>query len=337
MPASTPGLARKPPIAAPIAADRGEAGARGEGSHAVGDRIAQDGDQRRQERHEDRAEHRAMQRAQPAHDHQQQELDRQQDVEDVRRQEGDLVREQRAGEAHYAGRIGKGHRLVDREVDAHRLRRDLAVANRDPGPAGGRAQQVARQPQGQHEKQQAEEIERSVGGELDAEDHRLVDLHAGEAMRHRFPAAEHLLDDHREGQRGDRQIDAGHAQRRQSHDQARGRGEHHGEGHRHHPRHAVLDEVGVSVGTDAEEGRVAERHQAGVADQHHQRDAADAVDEDPGGLADVVVVHQQRQDEHQDGEQAVPEGIDLVAEDADVLVVGGLELEAHGPPTPSCA
>ena len=46
--------------------------------------------------------------------------------------------------AHQRGRVGEGHRLVAREVDAHRLRRDLAVADRDQGAAGRRAQQVAR-------------------------------------------------------------------------------------------------------------------------------------------------------------------------------------------------
>ena len=45
--------------------------------------------------HEDRTEDRAVQRAEAAHDDQQKNLDGQQDGEDVRRQKGDLVREQR--------------------------------------------------------------------------------------------------------------------------------------------------------------------------------------------------------------------------------------------------
>ena len=162
MPASTPGFLRKLPMPSPMMAISLMFDGRGGVVHAGRDRIAQDGDQRRQEGHEDRAEHRAVQRAQPAHDHQQQELDRQQDGEDVGRQIGDLVGEQRAGEAHQRGRIGEGDRLVDREVDAHRLGGDLAVADGDPGAAGGRAQQVARQPQHQHQEEQAEIVERPL-------------------------------------------------------------------------------------------------------------------------------------------------------------------------------
>ena len=37
-------------------------------------------------------------------------------------------------------RVGEGHRLVERQVDAHRLRGDLAVADRDQArPVGERS------------------------------------------------------------------------------------------------------------------------------------------------------------------------------------------------------
>ncbi len=270
MPASTPGFLRKLPISCAHHADRRDAGARRRVGHGVGDRIAQDGDDRRQQGHEDGAEHRAVQRAQPAHDHQQQELDRQQDGEDVGRQVGDLVGEQRARQPHQRGRVGESHRLVDREVDAHRLGGDLAVADGDPGAAGGRAQQVARQPQRQHQEEQAEIVERPVVLEGHAEDDRLGHRHAGKAVRHRLPAAEHFLDDHREGERGDGEVDAGHAQRRQADDEAARRGDQHGQDHGDDPGHAVLQEEGVGVGADAEERGMAQRDQAGVAHQHHQ-------------------------------------------------------------------
>mgnify|MGYP003345423910 CR=1 FL=1 len=76
-------------------------------------------------------------------------------------------------------------------------------------------------------------------------------------------------------------------------------------------------------------GRVAERHQAGVADQHHQRDAADAVDEYPRRFARVIGRHHEGQREHDEAEQDVPAHVDPVAKDLDVLVVRGLENETH--------
>ena len=63
-----------------------------------------------------------MYRAQPAnHDHQQQ-VNRLQDVELVRRNELQLVRIQSAGHARQCGRDGKRQGLVVRQVDAHALR-----------------------------------------------------------------------------------------------------------------------------------------------------------------------------------------------------------------------
>ena len=44
----------------------------------------------------------------------------------------------------------------------------------------------------------------------------------------------------------------------------------------------TLREVDVRVRADAEEGRVAQADEAGVAGQHHEREAAQAVDEDAG-------------------------------------------------------
>ena len=54
----------------------------------------------------------------------------------------DLVGEQRAGQPGQKGADRKGQRLVSREVDAHALRRNLAVTNCDPGTPRRRAQQI---------------------------------------------------------------------------------------------------------------------------------------------------------------------------------------------------
>ncbi len=57
-------------------------------------------------------------------------------------EELDLVRVQRAAQPGQRRRERERQRLVARQVDAHALRRDLRVADRDEGAPGGRAQQV---------------------------------------------------------------------------------------------------------------------------------------------------------------------------------------------------
>ena len=93
--------------------------------------------------------------------------------------------------------------------------------------------------------------------ERHAEDHRLVHRPALEAPGDAVPAREHFLDDQRERQRGDRQVDAGHPQRRQPDQHTGGRGQHDGQRQRHQPRQAeALREVHVGVGSDAEDDLV---------------------------------------------------------------------------------
>ena len=83
-----------------------------------------------------------MHRAEAADDDHQQQVDRLQDVELVGRDELQLVRIERAADAGERRRDRERQRLVAREMDAHALRRDLGVADRDEGAAGRRAQQV---------------------------------------------------------------------------------------------------------------------------------------------------------------------------------------------------
>src|SRR5882762_6226177 len=138
-------------------------------------RVARLRDEHGQDRDEHCAVHGAVQAAEPAdHDHQEQ-LDGQEHAEDVRGEKADLVREQRAREAHEGGGIGERHRLVERQVDAHRLRGDLAVADGDPRASRRRLQEVGGQPQRADQEGQAEEVEGDVVREGDAEQDWLVD------------------------------------------------------------------------------------------------------------------------------------------------------------------
>ena len=173
-------------------------------------------------------------------------------------------------------------------------------------------------------------------GERHAEDHRLVHRPALEAAGHALPAREHFLDDQRERQRGDRQVDAGHSQRRQPHQHAGGRGQHDGQRQRHQPRQAeALREVHVGVGADAEERGVAEADEPGVAGQHHERETADGVDQDQAHVHQVVR-DQPRQHHEASGERDVAVALDVVAEQPEVLRVRRLEDEPHRRLRPSC-
>src|SRR5262249_41209274 len=68
-------------------------------------------DDHREEGHEHRAEEGAVQAAEAAHHHHEEELDGQEHAEDVGSEEADLVREERARQAHDGGRVGKRHGL----------------------------------------------------------------------------------------------------------------------------------------------------------------------------------------------------------------------------------
>ena len=150
-----------------------------------------------------------------------------------------------------------------------------------------------------------------------------------------FPARDDLHDDHVEGERGDRQVDALEAQRRQADDDAdRGR-EQRRAGQRHHERHAAGLQQRLGVGADREEGRVAERDLPGEADEQHQPEADDRIDEDEVQLRQDVLAGDERRGEQHQAQQPVPEELPAVLEQADVLVVAGLEDEAHL--RPSCA
>ena len=185
----------------------------------------------------------------------------------------------------------------------------------------GALEEIPGQPQAADEEGQTQEVKGDVTGEGDAEDDRLVHRLALQAAGHVLPPGEDLLDDHREGEGGDGEIDAGHAHRGQPDDHARRRRQRRGQGQGHDPRQAeVLGEVHVGVGADAQERGVAKTHQPRVAGQHHEGQAAEPVDEDEADV-DEVLGHQARQEEEADEEGGVAVALDAVAKEPEVLKV----------------
>jgi hypothetical protein len=84
----------------------------------------------------------------------------------------------------------------------------------------------------------------------------------------------------------------------------------------------------VGIGADAEEGRVTEAHQSRVAGEHHEGEATESVDEDEADIHEILG-HQMRQDEQPPQERRVTVALNAVAKEAEVLLVRGLEDEAH--------
>ena len=218
-------------------------------------------------RHEQRAEDHTMQRPQATHEHDGDELHRQQHVERIRCEVAHVMREQRAGQPgdECADREGEG--LVPREIDAHALRRDFAVADRHHGAAQRRAQQVCRQPQHDHQHEEREIVDaiRTLYGY--SEDVGRRHREAVETAGDRVPFLEHGADDAAERQRCDGKVEAAHAQRRQADQDAEQTGQQTGGRQRDQQRHTVGEQDRLGVGADAEKGRVAQADQAGVAGQ----------------------------------------------------------------------
>ncbi len=277
-----------------------------------------------------------MHRAQPADHHHQQQIDGLQDAELVGREEADLVRVQRSAQPGQRRRHGEGQRLVARQVDAHALRRDLRVADRDEGPPGGRAQQVEHAQRAQDGGDQAHEVEGLPAAEVDAEQVRRLHVQPRVAAGNTLPAREHLLDDEAEGQRGDAQVDALDAQRRHGDHHAHRRREQRRRHHRQREGHAQVDQHALRVGPGAQEGRVPDRELPGEAGQQHQPQAHHRIDEHEVELREPVFVERPGRGQQREAEQRIPEAVPAVLGERDVLRVAGLEEEAHdGPATPS--
>jgi hypothetical protein len=155
------------------------------------------------------------------------------------------------------------------------------------------------------------------------------ELAAGIAAGDVLGAHHAFLDDEAEGQRGDRQVHALDAQRRQA-DQDAGDAGHqrrHGQRKDEGPAHGL--QPGLGVGAHGEEAGVAERHLAGEAGQQHQAEADDGVDADEAELRQRIFRQHEGRGEQGHGQRGVPELLAAVLEQRDVLLVAGFEQEMH--------
>ena len=189
----------------------------------------------------------------------------------------------------------------------------------------------------QDEETEAEVVEAvAVAADGEAEQLDLLDPHAVVAVGHALPARGDFLDDEAERDRGDDQIDAGKAQRRETDERADGAGEHHRERQIDEKRHAEPLHVAGGIGADGKEGGVTERYLPGEAGEDQEPDADNRIDEDEDDLALQVGADGQRRGENEKEKHAIGPPIAAVAEEPDVLAVVGLKDRPHRS-TPSCA
>src|SRR5205085_1472523 len=165
--------------------------------------------------------------------------------------------------------------LVRRNVHAERFRDGFLAADRVPGAAGFRAQQIERK---QH---------RGGGG---GEKHRVPrawigdwrgDHHAGREAALGLVLVAKVDDDEVQRQGRDGEIESPQAQRRQAEDEAEQRAHESRARQRDPPGGAeFLEQDARRIGAGREEPGMAERDLAGVAGEEHQRDSADRGEQD---------------------------------------------------------
>ena len=240
------------------------------------------------------------------------------------------MREQHAGEAGDRRADRERLHLVERDVDAHAARRRFAVADRDEGAPGRRAQQIERADDGEDQDAETEEIEgRPVLRHRLPEQAQRLDPHALIAVGHAFPARQHFLDDEGKGNRRDDEIDALQPQRRKSDQRADHAGQQAAGQEIDRERHVVLLQIARRIGADRQKGGVAERGLPGEAGEDHQADADGGVDADEHQLADQIARQHERRDQQKRQQDAVGNDVAAVRKQPDVVFVIGLEEEPH--------
>ena len=240
-----------------------------------------------------------MHRAQAANHDQQQQLDRLQQAELVRRDELQLVRIQGAGNAGDGRRQRERGGLVTCQVNTHALRGDLRIADRDKGAPGGRTQQIQDRQRTQYGQHQAQVIELLAAFELPAEDVGCLHMHALVAARHRAPAGEYLLHDEPERQGGHTQINALHPQRRHTDHHAGGRRQCSCQHQRQRKRHSHIGQHGMGIRTHSQKGRMPDGKLPGEPGQQHQAQAGHRIDQHKGKLRQPVFGGKQRRQQQQ--------------------------------------
>ena len=194
----------------------------------------------------------------------------------------------------YSAQTPKVSDLYERGVDAHRLRRDRLVADRDHAPgrcgraAGSSRARTARPRPG--EREEIEPLVLSSGSPNGA---------SGLTMTMPCDAAGPLLEAlvfqdlrHRDAERegGEREVQAFEPQRRQAEQEAGDEADHAGDRDRRPVRHAgLVHQDRRRVGADRVEGAMAERDLAVVAGQHVEAEQRDRIDQHQRELEHVIV------------------------------------------------
>ena len=225
--------------------------------------------------------------------------DREEDVERIGGHELDGDRAERAGDAGVQGRDAEGQRLHHRSIDAHRLRGNGLIPDRDHRPADPAAQQVPAENEEDNDPEQREEVEPLIL--VQSAPCGRVGLDDDDAHRAAGPLGERLvLEDlrhrHAERERRQREVEAFEAQRRQAEQEAGDEADRAGDRNRRPVGHAgLVHQDRRGVGADGVERAVAERDLAVVAGQHVEAEQRDRVRQDQRHLEHAVVGERERQ------------------------------------------
>ncbi len=178
----------------------------------------------------------------------------------------------------------------------------FVLADRDQHLADGRAVEAPQEPHHQEGDYCDQDVVVDPAVETQAEVARPGDAaEAVLAAGHRGPAEGDDVEHRRQGERQQREIDAAPAQ--DQHAEQAGNDDDEADRQQHRQDEAVREQVALceagGVGGKAEPGAVAERDEAGVADQHVERHAGDGEDHHLGrrGHGEADRRHDQRQGE----------------------------------------
>ena len=154
-------------------------------------------------------------------------------------------------------------------------------------------------------------------------------MDAGIAASDAFPACKDFFNDETEGQRGDAQVNALDAQRRQADHQAHGSRQAGRAGQGNRKGYAGIGHDRLGVRAHPQKGSMAQGEQASEAGQQHQPKPRNRVDQDKGQLRQPVLGKQPGCRYQQQHQRAVPEHMAGVLGKIDVLPVVGFEDKSH--------
>src|SRR5437588_1385140 len=262
----------------------------------------------RDELDEQRAVESPADRGEAAHHDADEKHDRKEHAEAVGGDELHGERAEGARDAGEHGRYAERERLVERVVDAHRLGRDVLIADRDQGAPDAAAQQVPAEHKHDERHPQSEEVqppvrlqrnsERGFGFGDDDALHAagpLLELMVLQQLRHR----------HAEREGGEGEVKPLQAQRRQPEEEPGDEADAARGGH-HRPvgRARLVDEDRGAVGAQGVEGAVPEGDLAVVAGEDVEPEQRDRVNQHQRELESAIAAHHERQRAGNDDERA---------------------------------